>query len=135
MVQGKIVLRYAMFAVIAIFLNLFIQRLVLLFGKTAPFLIVAILAGTLVGLVVKFLLDKRWIFQDETRGITQQGKKFLIYSLTGVFTTGIFWISEAGFWYFWRTDFMREMGAVLGLTFGYFAKFHLDYRFVFKKSF
>jgi putative flippase GtrA len=30
-------------------------------------------AGTLVGLVVKYVLDKRWIFFDETRGARAQG--------------------------------------------------------------
>ncbi|MEL7013152.1 MAG: GtrA family protein, partial [Pseudomonadota bacterium] len=31
----------------------------------------------------------------------------------------------------WRTDLMRELGAVIGLTIGYVTKYQLDKRFVF----
>ena len=83
---------------------------------------------------MKYILDKRWIFYDETGGLKPQGTKFLLYSLNGVFTTAIFWISEAGFWFVWRSDIMREVGAIIGLVVGYITKFHLDSRFVFIKA-
>jgi putative flippase GtrA len=88
-------------------------------------------AGTLVGLVVKYLLDKRWIFFDETRGARAQGRQFALYSLMGVATTAIFWVTETTFWFIWGTDLARETGAVIGLTIGYVTKYALDRRFVF----
>ena len=50
---------------------------------------------------------------------------------TGVATTVIFWGSETLFWLVWKTDFMREAGALLGLAIGYVTKYNLDRRFVF----
>ena len=89
------------------------------------------MAGTLVGLLVKYLLDKRWIFHDIGTGIRQHSTKFTLYAFMGVFTTAIFWGSETAFWLIWHTDLMRELGAVLGLTTGYVIKYQLDSRFVF----
>jgi putative flippase GtrA len=91
-------------------------------------------AGTLVGLVVKYLLDKQWIFFDDTRGARAQGRQFLLYSLMGVATTAIFWITETAFWMAWGTDLAREAGAVIGLTIGYVTKYALDRRFVFNRA-
>ena len=53
------------------------------------------------------------------------------YGDGGLVTTAVFWVSEAAFWFIWQTAIMREVGAVIGLTIGYVAKFHLDSRFVF----
>jgi putative flippase GtrA len=87
-----------------------------------------------VGLVVKYVLDKRWIFYDETRGARAQGRQFFLYSLMGVATTAIFWVTETAFWLIWGTDFARETGAVLGLMVGYTTKYLLDRRFVFQDA-
>jgi len=84
-----------------------------------------------VGLVVKYLLDKRWIFFDTSTGAKAHGRKFALYTAMGVVTTCIFWGSETAFWLIWGTDAMRELGAVLGLMVGYGAKYILDRRFVF----
>jgi putative flippase GtrA len=40
-------------------------------------------AGTLVALVVKYVLDKRWIFKDYETGVSQHARKLLLYSLMG----------------------------------------------------
>jgi len=134
MSRHLLILRYSVFAVIATLLNLGVQRAILLNGTTSINLAVALLVGTGVGLAVKYILDKRWIFNDQTKGLKSQGAMFFFYSLTGVFTTAIFWVSEAGFWYIWQSDVMRELGAIIGLTIGYITKFHLDSRFVFTTS-
>ena len=94
----------------------------------------AIAAGTLVGLVVKYVLDKRWIFFDSSTGIATHGRKFGLYTAMGVVTTAIFWGAEATAWTIWQTDFARELGAVIGLTVGYVVKFNLDRRYVFSDA-
>ncbi|MDG4650558.1 GtrA family protein [Roseibacterium sp. SDUM158017] len=134
--RSTLILRYTGFAVLAVLANLATQRLVLagageIGGRR---LVAAMAAGTLVGLVVKYLLDKRWIFFDATRGARAQGVQFLLYSLMGVATTAIFWVTETAFWLVWQTDLARETGAVLGLTVGYVTKYALDRRFVFRAA-
>lgn len=124
----SLVLRYTAFAVVATLANLGTQRLVLMAGDTLGILLLAIAAGTLVGLVIKYLLDKRWIFQDMTQ---DKGQQFALYTTMGLVTTAIFWGTETAFWFIWRTDLMREVGAILGLAVGYVVKYRLDRRFVF----
>ncbi len=136
MSRTTLILRYTAFAVLAVVANLATQRVVLsgeadVDGTRFAF---ALGAGTLVGLVVKYVLDKRWIFYDETRGAKAQGRQFFLYSLMGVATTAIFWVTETAFWLIWGTDIARETGAVLGLTVGYITKYMLDRRFVFQDA-
>lgn len=126
-----LVLRYAAFAVVATLVNLGVQRVVLAAGEGAAVLILAMGAGTAAGLVVKYALDKRWIFDDRTRGARENGRKFALYTVMGLATTALFWATEAAFWIIWQTDAMREVGAVIGLTVGYVVKYRLDRRFVF----
>ncbi|MBO9409312.1 GtrA family protein [Shimia sp. R9_1] len=129
MTLTQLVTRYSAFAVVATIANLLTQRLSLAFYEGSLGVPLAIFVGTVVGLVVKFHLDKRWIFFDASK--EAQSRKFGLYTLMGVITTVIFWGSEYGFWLIWQTDLMREAGAVLGLSVGYFCKYHLDKRFVF----
>lgn len=131
MTRRTLLLRYAGFAVLATLANLATQRLILLAGDGGTAFALAVGAGTLVGLVVKYLLDKRWIFYDDATGLRAHGRKFTLYTLMGLVTTAVFWGTETAFWIFWKTDVMRELGAVLGLTIGYVIKYNLDRRFVF----
>lgn len=136
MSRGALILRYALFAVAAVLVNLATQRVVLTLSWPTPGtgLALAIAAGTVTGLVVKYLLDKHWIFFDTDNGIAAHGRKFVLYTAMGLVTTAIFWGSETLFWLIWRNDPMRELGAVLGLTVGYVTKYHLDKRFVFARA-
>lgn len=128
----QLVFRYAAFAVIATFANLGAQRLV--WAATEGWYVPALMTGTLVGLVVKYWLDKRWIFFDNRRGIRGETRTFGLYTLTGVGTTALFWGSETLFWVIGQSQIMRETGAVLGLTAGYVIKYNLDKRFVFQET-
>ena len=122
-----LIFRYASFAVIATLANLAAQRLALpLTG-----FVIALGFGTIVGLGVKYVLDKRWIFYDLGSGVSDHAQKFGLYTLMGVFTTVIFWGTETAFWLIWQTDLMREAGAIIGLSIGYVIKYQLDRRFVF----
>ncbi|MBH68435.1 MAG: polysaccharide biosynthesis protein GtrA [Rhodospirillaceae bacterium] len=130
MIRPTLVILYAVFAVLAIICNLITQRLSIFCVPElgVPF---AVLLGTFTGLLVKYVLDKYWIFHDNSLGLFENGRKFTLYSLMGVFTTTIFWSSEMLFWLLWQTHFMRELGAVLGLGVGYLLKYQLDRSFVF----
>ncbi len=125
-------LRFAGFAVIATLVNLGAQRVVL--GWAGGGLLAAMVAGTALGLLVKYLLDKRWIFDDRSTGLRAHGRRFSLYAGMGVLTTLLFWAVEAGFWWTFQTHAAREAGAVLGLGLGYILKYALDRRFVFTVS-
>ena len=129
-----LIFRYAAFAVKAITANLGIQRLVLTQGRDGLTFALAVGGGTLVGLVIKYFLDKRWIFYDLDTGVKAHGQKFSLYTAIGLVTTVIFWSTETAFWLIWQTDLMRELGAVIGLSIGYMVKYNLDRRFVFADS-
>jgi putative flippase GtrA len=133
---AALVLRYAGFAVVATLANLGAQRLVLAGADPVGMqrLVFAMAVGTAMGLVVKYLLDKRWIFYDATTGARAQGAQFALYSVMGLVTTAIFWVTETAFWMVWGTDAAREIGAVLGLSLGYVTKYLLDRRYVFRAA-
>ncbi|MEM8802054.1 MAG: GtrA family protein [Pseudomonadota bacterium] len=134
MTLRTLVLRYTFFAVLATLANLGTQRLVLAYGDSGLVFALAVGAGTLVGLVIKYALDKRWIFYDLDTGVKAHGQKFSLYTAMGLITTAIFWGTETAFWLIWQTDLMRELGAIIGLSIGYIVKYQLDRRFVFKDS-
>lgn len=134
MTRTTLVIRYTAFAVAATLANLGAQRLVLALDEGPRGFAAAVLAGTLVGLVLKYLLDKRWIFEDRTSGAAAHGRKFTLYTAMGIATTAIFWATETAFWIIWHTDLARETGAVLGLAVGYVVKYRLDRRFVFTNT-
>ena len=131
MTLQTLILRYATFAAIATVANLATQRVVLQLGDTGAYFALAVGTGTIVGLIIKYLLDKRWIFYDQGTGLKDHGQKFSLYTAMGLVTTAIFWGMESTFWLFWQTDVMRELGAVIGLAIGYVVKYNLDRRFVF----
>ena len=124
---------YTFFAIIATFSNLITQRFIISLSQSNLFFLIAIFCGTLVGLFIKFFLDKKWIFFDKTSGLILQSRKFSKYSLMGILPTLIFWSTETIFWFLWNTENMREIGASIGLAIGYIIKYKLDNRFVFNK--
>lgn len=134
MTARTLLIRYTAFAVLATLANLATQRVVLGISDGPAGFAAAIFLGTLVGLVLKYALDKRWIFDDRSTGIAAHSRKFGLYTAMGIVTTAIFWGTETAFWLIWRSDIMRELGAVLGLAVGYIIKYRLDRRFVFTEA-
>ncbi len=132
MTNIELVARYAIFAVIAIVSNLATQRAVFSIIEGPYVIVAALILGTAVGLVIKYVLDKKWIFGDPSSGVAAHSRKFGLYTLMGVATTLIFWGTETAFWLIWQNEAMRELGAVLGLGVGYITKYQLDKRFVFE---
>jgi putative flippase GtrA len=124
--------RYVLFAIIATLANLATQEVVIRLSPVSP-LTLSILAGTAAGFILKYLLDKKWVFDDGYSGHRQELQKITLYGVFSVFTTLVFWSFEVTFWIIWRTDFAKYTGAVIGLAIGYAAKFALDRAFVFRE--
>ena len=124
-----IALLYALFCVVAIVVNIGSQALALQLWPAGIWF--SIIVGTGTGLVVKYLLDKRFIFRFKPQNASHDSRTFALYTLMGVATTAIFWGFEYGFWHAFGTAQMRYLGGVIGLIIGYLAKYHLDKKFVF----
>lgn len=127
-----IALWYALFALFSTAINIAFQYLSFLVYSGYLSLYVAMFAGTVAGLVLKYILDKKYIFFHKPKSKKDDGKKFFLYSLMGVFTTFIFWGFEIGFDYMFESQNAKYIGAVVGLSIGYVVKYFLDKKFVFK---
>lgn len=95
-------------------------------------LYLALFVGTLAGLVTKYLLDKKWIFNYQASSKSDDLQKFGLYSLMGVFTTAIFWGMEIFFFHVFVFEGSQYVGGALGLAIGYVVKYYLDKKYVFK---
>jgi len=126
-----IAFKYTLFALISTFFNLLFQYLS--FGVYNGFgsLYVAMFLGTLAGLVVKYILDKKFIFYHTPKDKKDDARKFALYSLMGVFTTIIFWGTEIAFDALSQDPNAKYLGAVIGLSIGYVIKYFLDKKYVF----
>ena len=131
MKNKELVLLYITFAVIVSITNLSFQRLILIFLTGNIGYLVALFTGTLVGVVLGYFLDKFWIFKDQIMSSRVIGKQFFWYATTGAIHTPVFWLIESIFWFMWKTDGMREAGAVLGLAIAYTLKYFILKRYVF----
>ena len=129
-----IAIKYSLFAVVATLLNLLFQYLSLLVYDGFGSLYLAMAAGTLAGLVTKYILDKKFIFYHKPESKKKDATKFFLYSLTGVFTTFIFWGTEIAFDAMLKTELAKYIGAVVGLAIGYIAKYFLDKTWVFREQ-
>jgi len=126
-----IAVKYTFFAIISILFNLLFQYFS--FGIYTGFgsLYVAMFVGSLAGLVVKYVLDKKFIFYHIVEDKKDDAKKFVLYSLMGVFTTIIFWGTEIAFNTIFQGLNAKYIGAVIGLCVGYTIKYFLDKKYVF----
>jgi hypothetical protein len=126
-----IAVRYTIFAAIASGINIACQKIAAWLYTGPLALFVAMAAGTGAALVVKYILDKHWIFNDASTGAAVHLRKFSLYTLMGLGTTALFWATE---WFFDRLNpgsDLRYVGAIIGLVIGYLTKYQLDKRFVF----
>jgi putative flippase GtrA len=130
----KLAAIYALLAAIATATNIGAQACFLLAYDGSHAIALSIIAGTGIGLIVKYALDKRYIFIFKAESAAHDGKIFALYASTGVITTAIFWGVEFSFHLFFGSDLMRYLGGVLGLAIGYVTKYELDKRFVFRQQ-
>ena len=131
----KTMLLYALLAATATVANIGAQDVLLRLYDGPLSVLTSVISGTVVGLVVKYVLDKRYIFHFRAHNAAHDGATFVLYAAMGLLTTLIFWCFEFGFHaLFDGSRAMRYSGGVIGLTIGYTAKYHLDKRYVFKAA-
>jgi putative flippase GtrA len=123
---------YAILALIAMAANFCTQEWVLFVYLGAFSHEIALVLATAVGLLVKYPLDKRYIFRFKAQNAVQDTKIFMLYGVMAVLTTVIFWGFEYGFDHYFKTKIMRYTGGAIGLIIGYVVKYHLDKRYVFR---
>jgi len=128
-----LVAKYTLFAIIATIGNILCQDAINRLYHGQYDLYISMVSGTFVGLAVKYMLDKKYIFSFKSEGLLQDGQNFIIYSSMGVITTFIFRGVEMAFDYTFKTIPMRYIGAFIGLSIGYWVKYQLDKRFVFRQ--
>ena len=122
---------YILFAVIATIVNLLTQEITLGIFPMNGILYSSILAGTISGLLTKYILDKKYIFKSRATGLKNHSRLLALYTATGIVTTFIFWTTELGFEHAFGGKQMRYIGAIIGLSIGYASKFYLDRKYVF----
>lgn len=131
----RIAMLYALGAATAICANILTQDLALrVLPPDTWTLFPSVLCGTAVGLVFKYTWDKALIFEYRPPSAVRDLKTFVSYAFTGVFTTCVFWGFEFGFHFLFGTKTMRYAGAAIGLVIGYWLKYRLDKRFVFRQG-
>ena len=96
---------------------------------------ISILVGTILGLPLRYFLEKRYIFAFTSKNLVHDGKLFVFYSAMGVITTLVFWGTEYAFHLIYDSDLMRYIGGIVGLTIGFFIKYQLDKKYVFVNNF
>lgn len=126
----RIALLYTLFAAIATLVNIGAQAVTWrlaepLLGSTVA-LAFGVLVGTGAGLVVKYALDKRWIFGFQAKDRGSGVRAFALYTLFSVVTTLVFWGFEFGAEALFGGEPARYAGAVVGLAIGYAAKYSFD---------
>ena len=87
--------------------------------------------GTVAGLICKYILDKKYIFNYKSLHFKDDSKKFMLYTLMGIFTTIIFWTTEITFDFIFEFQNAKYLGAFIGLSLGYIIKYFLDKKYVF----
>ena len=128
----KLIIRYTIFSIIATAANISTQDLVIRAHNGTFVILTSVIIGTGVGLVAKYILDKRYIFCFRAHSVTHDTQTFALYTVMGLATTLIFWGFEFSFHYLFKTKEMRYLGGVIGLAIGYLTKYHLDKRYVFR---
>jgi len=128
----NIAVRYISFAIFATVVNISSQHVSFYIYNGFLNLYLAMFVGTLSGLILKYILDKKYIFYYNSKSRQYDGITFSLYSLTGIITTFIFWGFEMSFDYIFEDKNAKYLGAVIGLSIGYTVKYFLDKKLVFK---
>lgn len=131
---ARIALVYSLVAAFATFANIGTQALSMWFYSGAYAVAFSVLVGTGVGFPIKYVLEKKYVFDFKADNLGHDTRLFILYGFMGVFTTAVFWGIEFAFHHLFGTDAMRYLGGVIGLTIGSYIKYHLDKRYVFKRE-
>jgi putative flippase GtrA len=130
----RLAIIYTALALIAMAANIGAQEFTVR-AYHGPFQVpISVFIATGVGLVVKYILDKAFIFRFRARDTLHDVRTFGLYSVMGIATTAIFWGFEFGFGQLFGSKEMRYLGGLIGLAIGYWTKYHLDKRYVFRSG-
>ena len=127
----KIFALYSLFAFISMVTNISIQPIFLLFYQGMYAIELSIFIGTIIGLPIRFILEKKYIYKISRRCYKSSFGTFSLYGSSAVFTTLIFWGFEYTFHLLFEGDIMRYIGGIIGLTIGFVVKYRLDKKYVF----
>lgn len=128
----RLAMLYTAFAIVATLCNILAQDICNYLYSGDFSILISIIIGTGFGLVIKYILDKKYIFQYKTKTSGHNRQIFFLYTIMGILTTIIFWGFEFGFHYVFETKTMRYLGGILGLIIGYICKYYLDKHYVFR---
>ena len=123
-------LKYILFAMLAIIANIFFQFLTFTLINYEYELYLAIFNGTILGMILKYYLDKNYVF-NYVKNKFENKNIFFLYILTSTLTTIIFWLTEIWFKFNVNLQYSEYLGALIGLTLGYSLKYLLDKHLVF----
>lgn len=129
--KHRLVMLYIVFAVLSTIVNIAAQDVSTRIYTGMGYIVLSMLVGTFAGLVVKYVLDKRYIFSYRTQNAAHNSKTFALYTSMGIVTTAIFWGTELAFEWVFNDKTMRYVGACIGLGIGYVIKYFLDKKYVF----
>ena len=127
------IIKYILFSFISMLINIISQRIIFTLNSSEHVFTLAIITGTITGFISKYYFDKNFVFKDKTLLILDKSKQILKYAYFAVFTTLIFLTTEYLFWIIYNTHSAREIGAVIGLSIGYYLKYILDKKYVFNQ--
>lgn len=131
MKAGKnIFLRYVAFCLVALASNVLVQAIFHELLHSPNWLSIG--SGTATALILKYILDRNYIFYANDKGLSGDLYRFYIYTLFGLFTTLLFWAVEWTFIKLFSNQYARYIGATVGASIGYVLKYLMDRRWVFK---
>ncbi|MBN2533570.1 MAG: GtrA family protein [Spirochaetales bacterium] len=110
-----------------------VEALQVLVFRQELYFYIQLVAGTFLGFVTKFILDKFIVFKQKYIDMGHTFKQLLVYSLNALLTTAIFWGFELSFKYVFAFKHSELIGGFIGLAIGYTVKFFLDKKLVFTK--
>ena len=88
------VILFSFFTVLTIIINIVSQAIFIKYYAGLFNIQLQVLFGTSLAMPVKYLLDKCYIFNFDTKEYSNSVILFGQYSFMGLFTTGIFWVIE-----------------------------------------
>ena len=130
--RQQIFWRYVFFCISAMVANLGAQAFAHEWLQAPDWLSIGL--GTGVGLVLKYVLDRNYIFYAKEKTLNKDFQRFCLYTLFGLFTTALFWSIEWLFIKLFIHPSSRYVGGTIGLSLGYFIKYLMDREWVFKKD-
>lgn len=131
MKQLSVPVRYALSSALATGTNIAVQKGVAWFACGRLSLYVTMLCGAAAALVVKYFLDKRFIFCYRPPSRSDGAVRVILYLTISFFAAAVFWAVEVSVQALFSFAAARYAGAAIGLILGYSLKYELDKRFVF----